>query len=94
MTARRAREQQARDVRARDQQHDPDRGEQHVERIAHVPDDPLPKWLDRDPAATVALRESARLALGNDSEIRTRLLEGDPRAQPPDRHEVMHAAPL
>ena len=60
-----AREQQVRDVRARDQQHEGHRGQQHEQRLPRVADDDLLKRHDRDALVAVAERILLRQPRGN-----------------------------
>ena len=85
-------EQQAGNVRARNQQHETDSAEQQQQRSADVPDDLVAKAPKRNPATAVALGEAARLLRGNGREILLSLFDVDPWKQPADRLDVMHAA--
>jgi hypothetical protein len=75
---RRAREQKIRDVAAGDEQHQPDRAEEHVEREADVADDLVDERddADREPAVRrIVLRVVPLHARGEDVHVGLRLLE-------------------
>ena len=79
-----AREQEVGDVRAGDEQHDQDRGGEHLQRAADVAHEQL---LERDqtdvPLRSILDRDVGQRGEGG-FERGTRLLDGDVRFQPPD----------
>ena len=90
LALRRARQQQAGDVRARDQQHETDGAEQHQERGADAADDLVAQRLQPDGAPRVGLWKVPRLPLGECLELGARRREARARLQAGEDLEVVH----
>ena len=79
-----AREQEVRDVRARDQQQKTDRGEQHQQEGPHIADDVLFHGHERDPEILVGHRIGRREIAGDGVHLGLRLRESHARFQAAD----------
>ena len=91
MAAGRAHEHQVGDVGARNQQHEPDRDEQHDERGSHAADQLLPERADADRPPGVRRREVARDVGGNPVEVGGGGCQIDAVLQPADQREALAA---
>ena len=94
MAGRTAREQQVRDVRARNQQHDADRAEQQDESLTVVVDDVVVKRQRRDGSAGVGLRVLLGKATGDRRQLALGLSDGGARPQPANCVHERGAAPV
>ena len=88
----RAREHQIRDVRARDQQHKPDGGEENIHPAANRPAEQLLKRNRAHAARGIVVRKLAAQTRPHAFEISGRLCQRDIRADSPDRLQVLTAA--
>ena len=95
LTRERSRQQQVRDIRARDQQHDPDRRQQHCQRRAHVAHHLLEQRHDRERQSAVG-RVLLRMLLpqprGDQIHLGLRRRHGHARLQRADHVIVLAVA--
>ena len=91
-SARRAGEQEVRDVRARDEQHEPDRTEQHEQRRPHASHDDAVHCVDLNAAVPLLVGKIVPDALCDGRHLRGRRSGIHARLEPPDDGHPMVAA--
>ena len=87
-----AREQQVGDVRARDQQHEPDGAEQHEQRCAHSPRDPIAQRSGAEREPIVRRCEAGTQVPADRLQVGIDPLRAEPRPHPPDHRQVLAPA--